>query len=98
MCCRERWQRYKPDEKVGQVMNVIGKLVNEADDLQETMKVRKEQLLKERGLDWRLFRSYVDTACMYMVSHEWRAQDLHVHVHGEPRVACTGSTCTCTCT
>lgn len=65
---RERWQRYSSEEKAGQVLNVVGKLVNEAEDLQETMETRKRQLLLANGLEWRTFRSYVDIACMYMVS------------------------------
>lgn len=51
------------------MLNVVGKLVNEIEDLQESMEIRKRQLLLENGLEWRTFHSYVDTACMYMVSH-----------------------------
>lgn len=69
MCARrEQWERYRDDEKASQVLNVVGKLVNEAEDLQETMESRKRQLLVENGLEWKSFRSYVDIVCMYMVS------------------------------
>ena len=54
--------------KAGQVVNVVGKLVNEAEELQVSMETRKRQLLLENGLEWKTFRSYVDIACMYMVS------------------------------
>ena len=66
--CRDRWEQYSEEEKAGQVLNVVGKMVNEAGDLQESMETRKRQLLLDNGLEWRAFRSYVDIACMYMVS------------------------------
>lgn len=48
-------------------MNVVSKLVNEAEDLQVSMETRKKHLLENR-LEWKAFRSYVDIVCMYMVS------------------------------
>lgn len=66
--CREWWERCTDDEKAGQVLNVVGKLVNEIEDLQENMEARKRHLLLENGLEWKTFRSYVDIACTYMVS------------------------------
>lgn len=67
ICFRERWKRYSVDEKAGQIMNVVSKLVNEAEDLQVSMETRKKHLLENR-LEWKAFRSYVDIVCMYMVS------------------------------
>jgi hypothetical protein len=63
---REQWKRYSEEEKAGQVLTVVGKLVNEVDEVQESLETRKRQLLLENGLEWRTFRSYVDIACMYM--------------------------------
>lgn len=68
MCaCREQWKRCSEEEKAGQVLTVVEKLVNEVDEVQENLETRKKQLLLENGLEWRTFRSYVDIACMYMV-------------------------------
>jgi hypothetical protein len=63
---REWWERCSEEEKAGQVLNVVGKLVNEIEDLQESMAARKRHLLLENGLEWNTFRSYVDIACTYM--------------------------------
>ncbi|CAI8045497.1 hypothetical protein GBAR_LOCUS25172, partial [Geodia barretti] len=65
---REWWERCSEEEKAGQVLNVVGKLVNEIEDLQESMAARKRHLLLDNGLEWKTFRSYVDIACTYMVS------------------------------
>lgn len=65
------------------MLNVVGKLVEEVEDLQESMEIRKKQLLLENGLEWRTFRSYVDTVCMYMVScfHEYNYRALIYMYH-----------------
>ena len=69
MCvCREWWERCSEEEKAGQVLNVVGKLVNEIEDLQESMAARKRRLLLDNGLEWKTFRSYVHIACTDMVS------------------------------
>ena len=86
--CRDRWEQYSEEEKAGQVLNVVGKMVNEAGDLQESMETRKRQLLLDNGLEWRAFRSYVDIACMYMVSTIAHALYC-IHVHGEHHCTCT---------
>ena len=49
------------------MLTVVGKLLNEVDEVQENLETRKKQLLLENGLEWRTFRSYVDITCMYMV-------------------------------
>ena len=68
---RERWKLSSDEAKAGQVVNVVSKLINEAEELQVSMETRKRQLLLESGLEWKAFRSYVDIACMYMVSGVW---------------------------
>lgn len=66
-CYREWWDGRREEEKAEQVLNVIGKLVNEIEDVQESLETRKRHLLLENGLEWKSFRSYVDIATMYMV-------------------------------
>ena len=65
--CRVWWNACSESEKAQQVLDVIGKIVNEVEGLKESIEARKKHLLLGTGLQWKTFRSSLDVVCMYMV-------------------------------